>query len=144
MKLKDISKAELESMNYDDIAFVILSENKKKMKLNDLFKKICDALELSDVEFESQIADFFEIMSTDKRFTMLEDGSWDLRINHSQKIVLDDEFEDEEEEIIEDEEIEEENDENEDIFYEGNPDDDEAEDDLKDLVVLDDDEEANE
>ena len=143
MKLKDISKAELESMNYDDIAFVILSENKKKMKLNDLFKKICDALGLSDAEFEGQIADFFEIMSTDKRFTMLEDGSWDLRINHSQKIVLDDEFEDEEEEIIEDEEIEEENDEDEDIFYEGNPDDDEAEDDLKDLVVLDD-EEANE
>jgi len=144
MKLKDISKAELESMNYDDIAYVILSENKKKMKLNDLFKKICDALGLSDAEFEGQIADFFEIMSTDKRFTMLEDGSWDLRINHSQKIVLDDEFEDEEEEIIEDEEIEEENDEDEDIFYEGNPDDDEAEDDLKDLVVLDDDEEANE
>ena len=143
MKLKDISKAELESMNYDDIAYVILSENKKKMKLNDLFKKICDALGLSDAEFEGQIADFFEIMSTDKRFTMLEDGSWDLRINHSQKIVLDDEFEDEEEEIIEDEEIEEENDEDEDIFYEGNPDDDEAEDDLKDLVVLDD-EEANE
>lgn len=143
MKLKDISKAELESMNYDDIAYVILSENKKKMKLNDLFKKICDALELSEAEFEGQIADFFEIMSTDKRFTMLEDGSWDLRINHSQKIVLDDEFEDEEEEIIEDEEIEEENDEDEDIFYEGNPDDDEAEDDLKDLVVLDD-EEANE
>ena len=137
MKLKDISKAELESMNYDDIAYVILSENKKKMKLNDLFKKICDALELSDAEFEGQIADFFEIMSTDKRFTMLEDGSWDLRINHSQKIVLDDEFEDEEEEIIEDEEIEEENDEDEDIFYEGKPD-------LKDLVVLDDDEEANE
>lgn len=143
MKLKDISKAELESMNYDDIAYVILSENKKKMKLNDLFKKICDALGLSDAEFEGQIADFFEIMSTDKRFTMLEDGSWDLRINHSQKIVLDDEFEDDEEEIIEDEEIEEENDEDEDIFYEGNPDDDEAEDDLKDLVVLDD-EEANE
>ena len=38
MKLKDISKAELESMNYDDIAFVILSENKKKWNL-DLFKK---------------------------------------------------------------------------------------------------------
>lgn len=143
MKLKDISKAELESMNYDDIAYVILSENKKRMKLNDLFKKICDALELGDAEFEGQIADFFEIMSTDKRFTMLEDGSWDLRINHSQQIVIDEEFEDEEE-IIEDEEIDENVEENEDIFYEGNSDDDEAEDDLKDLVVLDEDEEANE
>lgn len=142
MKLKDISKEELESMNYDDIAFIILTEEKKQMKLNDLFKKICDVLELDDNAFESQIADFFEIMTTDKRFTMLEDGSWDLRINHSQKLVID-EDEDDEEEVIEDEEEEEEETEDEDIFYDGNPDDDDAEDDLKDLVVIDD-EETNE
>ena len=141
MKLKDISKEELESMNYDDIAFIILSEQKKKMKIQDLFKKICKALGLSDDEFEAQIGDFFEIMSTDKRFTMLDNGYWDLRINHSQKLVLD-EDEDEEEIEIEDEE-EEEPEEEEDIFYDENPDDDEAEDDLKDLVVIDD-EEANE
>lgn len=106
MKLKDISKEELESMNYDDIAFIILSEQKKKMKIQDLFKKICKALGLSDDEFEAQIGDFFEIMSTDKRFTMLDNGYWDLRINHSQKLVLD-EDEDEEEIEIEDEEEEE-------------------------------------
>ena len=142
MKLKDISKEELESMNYDDIAFVILSEQKKKMKIQDLFKKICKALDLSDEEFEAQIADFFEIMSTDKRFTMLDNGYWDLRINHSQKLVLDEE-EDEEEEIIEEEDEEEETEEEENIFYDENPDDDEADDDLKDLVVIDE-EEANE
>ena len=141
MKLKDISKEELESMNYDDIAFIILSEEKKEMKINDLFKKICDVLELDDSVFESQIADFFEIMSTDKRFTMLEDGSWDLRINHSQKLVMDED--EEEEEIIEEDDEEEEETEEEDIFYDGNPDDDDAEDDLKDLVVIDD-EETNE
>ena len=55
MKLKDIPKEELESMNYDDIAFIILSEQKKKMKIQDLFKKICKALGLSDDEFEAQI-----------------------------------------------------------------------------------------
>ena len=142
MKLKDIPREELESMNYDDIAFVILSEQKKKMKIQDLFKKICKALNLSDDEFEAQIADFFEIMSTDKRFTMLDNGYWDLRINHTQKIVLDDE-EDDEEEIIEEEEEGEETEEDENIFYDENPDDDEAEDDLKDLVVIDE-EEANE
>ena len=141
MKLKDIPKEELESMNYDDIAFIILSEQKKKMKIQDLFKKICKALGLSDDEFEAQIGDFFEIMSTDKRFTMLDNGYWDLRINHSQKLVLDEE-EDEEEEIeIEEEDDEEE--EEEDIFYDDNSDDDDAEDDLKDLVVIDE-EEANE
>ena len=141
MKLKDIPKEELESMNYDDIAYIILTEQKRKMKIQDLFKKICDALGLSDAEFENQIGDFFEIMSTDKRFTMLENGTWDLRINHSQKLVLDEEEDEEEIEIEEDEE--EENEEDEDIFYEDNPDDDEAEDDLKDLVVIDE-EEANE
>ena len=142
MKLKDIPKEELESMNYDDIAYIILTEQKRKMKIQDLFKKICDALGLSDAEFENQIGDFFEIMSTDKRFTMLENGTWDLRINHSQKLVLDEE-DDEEEEIEIEEDEEEENEEDEDIFYEDNPDDDEAEDDLKDLVVIDE-EEANE
>ena len=97
MKLEEMSQAELEAMNYDDIAYIILKEENKKMKINDLFKRICDVLNLGESAFENQIADFFEIMSTDKRFTMLDDGYWDLRINHSQKIVLDDDYEDEEE-----------------------------------------------
>ena len=144
MKLKDYSREELELMNYDDIAFIILSEQKRKMKTSDLFKKICNALKLSDETFESQIGDFFEIMSTDKRFIMLDNGSWDLRINHTQSITINPEdLEDDEEEIVE-EEDEEINEEEEDIFYDENPDDDEAEDDLKDLVVIDEDEEGNE
>ena len=106
MKLEEMSQTELESMNYDDIAYMILKEENKKMKINDLFKRICEILNLGQDVFESQIADFFEIMTTDKRFTMLEDGYWDLRINHSQQIVLDDEFEEDEEEI--EEELEEE------------------------------------
>ncbi len=142
MKLEDISKEELESMNYDDIAFIILTEENKKMKINDLFQKICTALSLPESAFENQIADFFEIMTTDKRFTILEDGYWDLRINHSQKIILDDDLEDDEELLIEDN-VEEEEEEEENIFYEDNPDDDSTEDDLKDLVVLDE-EETNE
>ncbi len=142
MKLEEMSQAELEAMNYDDIAYIILKEENKKMKINDLFKRICDALNLGESAFENQIADFFEIMSTDKRFTMLEDGYWDLRINHSQKIVLDDDYEDEEE-IDEDLEEDMEDEENEDIFFDENSDDDDADDDLKDLVVIDD-EEANE
>lgn len=144
MKLNEIAKSELESMNYDDIAFIILSEEKKQMKLNELFKKICDVLEYDESIFESQIADFFEIMSTDKRFTMLEDGSWDLRINHSQEIVLDEEDEDEDDVLEEDleDEIEDEEEE-EDIFYDDTNEDDQGEDDLKDLVIIDD-EETNE
>ena len=39
MKLNDISKEELETMNYDDIAYIILNEEKTKMKINILFKR---------------------------------------------------------------------------------------------------------
>ena len=39
MKLNDLTKAELEAMSYDDIAYLILSEEKKETKITDLFKK---------------------------------------------------------------------------------------------------------
>lgn len=147
MKLSNIPKDELEAMNYDDIAYIILNEEKTKMKINELFQKVCDALELPENAFEEKIADFFELLTTDKRFIMLEDGFWDLREHHNPKVVVDDE-EDEEtlisdaDEEAEDELIEEENEE--DIFYDTDTDDDLPDDELEDLVVIDvDDEEAN-
>lgn len=147
MKLSNIPKEELEAMNYDDIAYIILNEEKTKMKINELFKKVCDALELPENAFEEKIADFFELLTTDKRFIMLEDGFWDLREHHNPKVVVDDE-EDEEtlisdaDEEAEDELIEDENEE--DIFYDTDADDDLPDDELEDLVVIDvDDEEAN-
>lgn len=145
MKLTDISKEELETMNYDDIAYIIFKEEKNKMKINILFKKVCDALELSEQEYEAKIADFFELLTTDKRFIMLEDGSWDLKELHNPKVVIDD---DEEEAIAdmddEDTEDREEEEEEEDIFYDSDNDDDLPDDDLEDLVVIDvDEEEAN-
>ena len=97
MKLKDIPKEELELMGYDDIAYIILEESKKKMKITDLFQKICDALGLSQKEYEDHIADFFEILTTDKKFVMLEDGYWDLRTRHSEKLVIEDDDEEYEE-----------------------------------------------
>jgi len=145
MKLNDISKEELETMNYDDIAYVILNEEKTKMKINTLFKKVCDALELSEADYEAKIADFFELLTTDKRFLMLEDGSWDLKELHNPKIIVDDEDEDNviNETEDESEEISEENEE-EDIFYDSENEDDIPDDDLEDLVVIDvDDDEAN-
>ena len=42
MKLKKLTKEELESMSYDDIAYKIFEEEKKKIKLPVLFRKICD------------------------------------------------------------------------------------------------------
>lgn len=147
MKLKDISKEELEAMNYDDIAYIILKEEKSKMKINELFQKICDALELPANVFEEKIADFFELLTTDKRFIMLEDGNWDLKEFHNPKVVVDDEDDDDiliNENDSENDEIKDENENDEDIFYDTDSDDDMPDDDLEDLVVIDvDDEETN-
>jgi len=133
-------------MGYDDIAVLILEETGKKMKIYDLFKKVCEVLHLSESEFENKIADFFEILSTDKKFTMLENGYWDLRAKHNVEIVIDEDEDESLSEVAEDideEDIEVEEDE-EDIFYEADDTDDEADDDLQDLVVIDvDEDEAN-
>lgn len=145
MNLKDIPKEELEAMNYDDIAYIILNEEKNKMKINELFQKVCTVLQLPETVFEEKIADFFELLTTNKRFIMLEDGYWDLKELHNPKVVVDDEDDDEvleepSEEIKEDSEEENE----EDIFYDTDVDDDLPENDLEDLVVIDvDEEEAN-
>ncbi len=140
MSSKNLTLEELEAMSYDDIALIILNESKKTMKINDLFKKVCDLLKLSEDEYVNKLPAFFDVISTDHRFIMLEDGSWDVRTRHSTKIVIDSEEEDEE--IIPEEEPEEEQ--QEDIFFdEEASDDDPTDDDLKDLVIIDEDEETN-
>ena len=142
MSSKNLTLEELEAMSYDDIALIILNESKKTMKINDLFKKVCNLLKLSDDEYVNKLPAFFDVLSTDHRFIMLEDGSWDIRTRHSTKIVIDNE-EDEEDIILEEEEDEPEE-EQEDIFYdEEASDDDPADDDLKDLVIIEEDEETN-
>ena len=142
MSSKKLTLEELEAMSYDDIAAIILNESKKTMKINDLFKKVCDLLKLNDDEYVNKLPAFFDVLSTDHRFIMLEDGSWDIRTRHSTKIVIDNE-EDEEDIILEEEEDEPEE-EQEDIFYdEEASDDDPADDDLKDLVIIEEDEETN-
>ena len=125
MKLKDLTKAELEAMSYDDIAELILKETNRQMKINELFKEVCNLLELSENEFMDKLPAFFDVLSTDQRFLMVENGLWDLKSKHSVKVVVDNEEEEE------------------DIFQDDNDDDDltDDDDDLKDLVIIDEDEE---
>lgn len=137
MKLKDLNKDELDAMGYDDIAFIILKEENKKTKIQNLFKKICDVLNLPDSVFENQIADFFELLSTDKRFIMV-DGYFDLRDNHTHKVTIDNDENDLILDSIDDidyEDDEEEEDDEEDIdSYD--EDDDIPENELKNLVII--------
>ena len=144
MKLKDLTKAELEAMSYDDIAELILKETNRQMKINELFKEVCNLLELSENEFMDKLPAFFDVLSTDQRFLMLENGLWDLKTKHSVKVVVDNEDEEDVEEDLDLEDLEEEvEEEEEDIFQDDNDDDDltDDDDDLKDLVIIDEDEE---
>lgn len=134
IKLTDIEK---ETLSYDDVAYLILKETKTKMKIQDLYKRVLKLLDISESEYENTVGDFFELIYTDKRFIMLEKGYCDLKINHSTKIMIEDDPD--EYEILADdasdnevdyEEIEEDN-------YDDNSVDDDESDDLKDLVIID-------
>ena len=140
MKTIKLTSDELVSMSYDDVAYKILEANEKKMKIQDLFKEVIKVMHLEESAFEEHLADFFELLSTDKRFIMLDKGYWDLKINHKAKIVIDD---DEDDEIVDTtDEVEEEINEEEEINYDEEIiDDDDDEDELKDLVIMDEGEE---
>jgi DNA-directed RNA polymerase subunit delta len=140
MNIKKMSKEELQNMSYADLAFALLSEKSKKMQIIDLFTEIGKLIDLSASQIEEQVADFFQILTLDKRFIMLDGGTWDLRTRHAQKLVID---EDEEEVSTDEDEEEIEDTEEDDIYYDEENDDDEADDDLKDLVIIDEDEEES-
>lgn len=137
MKFKTVNKEDLETMSFDDIAYIILKEKGKKMKINDIFKIICDTLCLGEGAFENQIGDFFALLATEKRFIQLEKGYWDLRENHTSEIVISDLEEEFEDDIIPEDEKDESNEEND--YYDDidDMDDDKPDDDLKDLVIVD-------
>ncbi len=89
MKLNKLPKNELELLSYTEIAKMYLEEKKKTMKTADLFKEICSLLSLSESDYTDKIADFFQSLTTSKEFILLEDGSWDLKNNHSVKLDID-------------------------------------------------------
>ena len=140
--LSEMSKENLEMLSYAKIAELYLKENKKPMNTADLFKEVCKLLNLSDEEYQERIADFFESLTTSKEFILLSDGNWDLKINHSVKIDIDDIYEEsdseEDTDVAYDENISEED--NYDDDYSDNTDDDLLDDDYADLTIVDDEE----
>ena len=133
MKKIVINEDELDQLNYNDIAYIVLEERNKKMKIMDLFEEIGKILNI-DTSDKSHLADLFELLNTDKRFVMLEEGYWDLRVKHNTGMIIDNDEEDEEDMILEDETEENDFDEETEI----DSDDDVEEDDLSDLVIIDD------
>ena len=142
MKLKEMTKEELELLSYTDLTEMILKENKKAMNTPSIFKKICELLELSDEEYANKIGDYYTSLTTDKRFLLLDSAEWDLKDRHKVEIVLDDEDDEDEEELEDDSEDEIEQEEIDENIDEENDDDDlDDEDDIGDLSIVDDDDE---
>ena len=142
MKINKIPKAELELLSYTEIAKMYLKENKTTKNTADLFKEVCNLLELSDEEYVDNIADFFESLTTSKEFILLEDGTWDLKSNHKVKVSIEDLDDDATEETESDsDELDEEEEINDiDAIDDDNFVDDDTDDDLADLTIVDDDE----
>lgn len=139
MDVRKMKKDDLELMSNKDITFNLLENSKKTINTADLFNEILKLLELPSSEFDKKIGDYYTALATDKRFILLDDGTWDLRSRHTSDKVktISEEDEEDEEEITKDdqqEEIEEDN-------YDDTDDDyDDTDEDLKDLVVIDEDE----
>ncbi|MBR2787093.1 MAG: DNA-directed RNA polymerase subunit delta [Clostridia bacterium] len=107
MKLNKMTKDELESYSHLELAEMILKEEKKSLDTPSIFKKICDLLELDNEEYKNKIGDFYTSLTTDKKFILLPNGTWDLRDHHSCAVNLE-ETEDEEDLTETEEEIEDE------------------------------------
>lgn len=137
MKLKDMPKEELEILSYNDLAYMLLKENRKKMNTPQIFKFICELLDYSDDEYTAKIGDFYTSLTTDKRFVLLDNVDWDLREHRKVELVMDDDEEDEIDMDSEEDEIEEDDSEEEDL---DSTLDEELEDDMDDLAIVDEEE----
>ncbi len=138
MKLNQMTKEELEQYSYKDIAQMILSEEKTNLNTRDLFKKVCDLLNLSEDEYINKIGDFYTSLTTDKTFILLENGNWDLSVNHSSKIKIEEDIEDEDDLTETEEEMDDELDDMADEEMNDIPIDDAIDDDMDGVDVLDD------
>lgn len=147
MKLNKIPKSELELLSYTEIAKIYLEETKKTMTTADLFKEVCNLLELSESDYVDNIADFFQSLTTSKEFILLEDGKWDLKFNHTVKVAMSDIYDDANDEAeqsksdmeIDDDEDAREPDDFDSIDNSDNYIDDDNDDDLADLTIVNDD-----
>ncbi len=139
MSIRKKDLLDLELMSYTDIAYEIIKEDKKKYTTPNLFKEVCNLLQLGEEEYAEKIGDFFTALTTDGRFILLESTNWDLKENHVVKIVVD-EGDEEEIEVGAEEEVEnnEDNIDLEDDYSDESVDNsNDDEEDMKDLTIVD-------
>lgn len=145
MKLKEMTLTELRALSLNDLAYMVLSENKKTLNTPNLFKKICELLNYTDEDYSAKIGDFYTSLTTDCRFLILDNAEWDLRDKHVVKMEVDDDDDEDsseiEEEVSDEEEVEEEEEDIDEVIDDDM--DDEVEDEFEDLAIIDEEEEEN-
>ena len=93
-----------------NVAFDVLTENKRMMNFLELFKDVCKRLEFNDEQACDRISNFYTNLTLDGRFVNLGDNEWDLRSNQTyDKVHIDmnDVYTEMEEEAIANTDIEE-------------------------------------
>ena len=144
MSIKNLTKEDIDTLSYEELAYLIIQDKHSKMKIIDIFKKICELKNMNEKEFEDKIADFYDLISTNKEFLVLEKGYCDLRKNHTPNVIIEDEDDIDTEEI--EENIEDDVEETEEDIYYGNSseeDDVDTDDELSDFIVVDEDDETS-
>ena len=139
MSLSKMNQEEIELLSYTDIAKLYLEEHKNTLNTAELFKEVCNLLELTEGEYQEKITDFFQSLTTSKDFILLNDGKWDLKCKHSVKVSMDELYEEQADEEEYDSEPEDDMTE-EDEFNSIDDEEDYADDDLGDLTILNEDE----
>jgi DNA-directed RNA polymerase subunit delta len=66
-----------------DVAFELMSKNKKATTFTDLYEQIAKTLAMNDDEKKSHLGEFYTELTLDGRFVALTDNSWDLRARHT-------------------------------------------------------------
>lgn len=149
MSLKNMSKDDIALLSNKDLTCLII-EDKGALSTKDLYLEIIKLKDLPESSFDQKVGGYYIALTNDKRFVLLDNGTWDLKNKHTtdkiKKVVIEDDEEDidedELEELLEEDEDEIDEDELDDEYYFDEQDDDyddSTDEDLKNLVIIDED-----
>ena len=97
----------MSNKSFIDYAYDVLKASKQPLTFKEIFERACELgeIKISQSELTSRISSFYTQLSTDGRFTLLEDKKWDLVARYAYDDVhKKDEFEDDDDDIEADEE----------------------------------------
>lgn len=80
MSLNQYTQEQLKEMSWIEIAFEVLNGNKQPAAFKEIVDEITKALDLSEEEVRTRIAQFYTDLNIDGRFMALGENRWGLRV----------------------------------------------------------------